>query len=350
MQPDYNPAKSNDLAAAKLWELLRRNPKFIRYAEQLSRLSRKTGRWRNGWYYTKKAILARDFTNSLATFVARWFFRPERWDVGLNFESTVGSESGGHQSGVGGKPFKIDTFQRLIDVEKAGRSYVGPLTVKGGQFSLQTTWPKTPAMFQFLFAWLASEIEFWRVPEISLLQRVVFTPKEIQRMPEEDSTISGLQELFDAYDVLAIPRIPFSKKQKAKTISLYPKIDYSTGLGKAKAIRELIQQYRSEAKTSETSEWRTITHDRYFKMEHLMNAFWPSFGLWEILLFHFFELPVRNESKAITSSLVNRTREEFDGVSPVERVNLKIMGRMLQKLRRLDHWHRSPFSPANYLK
>jgi hypothetical protein len=371
MQSVYNPARSGDGTPAKLWELIRRNHNFNHYAKRLISLSKRSGRHRSGWYYAHKAIQVRDFTNPIATFVFRWLFRPERWNLMLPLDDNAGGLP--DEGGV----FEIFEAKVLLQNEKSEKTYAGPLTTAESRFSLETSWPETPPLFRLLFGWLASELEFWQKDTTNLLEPVLLTSKEIQDLPKTAGAMARIQNLFDGYDVLAIPRIPFSQKQRKEVISrvqnllnererlgqivgakkeflgtaaewdvflsVYPRTDPLTGLGKSKAITELIETRKSKGEFSRCSDPGTIITDRYSKMEYLMEACWSSFGALSILLHHFFETPIRNRSfQSVIHEHVAGVQATFGGISPFERINLQLIGRIVRKLRAVDSWRTGP--------
>jgi len=81
----YNPARAGDGTAAKIWELLRRNPKFIHRAEVMLRLSIKNTKTRSGLNYVNRVIMNCD--SIIGSFVLRWLFRPRRWE--FNFPPEI---------------------------------------------------------------------------------------------------------------------------------------------------------------------------------------------------------------------------------------------------------------------
>ena len=210
----YNPAKVEDGPAAKLWELLRQNPTFRRYAAYLLEPARKVefGLW--GVTSPNKVLSDLDQSNPIAAYALRWLFDPvfmtegdvhkllgadlnnkpmtaaaaeardrlrnqivvlfpyleddeiveiicRGWD---GFCATVpfyvlrrcGIFAEDNLQNVFGSAFKLGPILDVRDRTK----YEGPLNIQAGNFTLDTPWCDAPELFRNHFAWLWCHFDF----------------------------------------------------------------------------------------------------------------------------------------------------------------------------------------------
>lgn len=339
MNDAYNPATSADGNAAKIWELLRRNPAFREQARELVK--------RQETSLTIKA-LAPDFglidaSNPIAGFVLRWLFKPAlvafnypRQPIDFNTEWTFRERT------ESGYPFIcLEELEYLLKEEIDGESFPGPLTLSNGPFSFSTPWPNTPALFQFLFKWLWQEFEVGNISysfDMRFLTNGVVEPFKIDWLAIKDRTaridfrtedeFSRLQFLLKHHDIFAVPRTTMPKKQlnllmkrfkeliteiqdHRKTIIntakepflfgselewetftfCYHKAKYEldstsrfqrTGIGKA--FDDIVTRNNKTGKWSPKSDQSTHVKRNYEKMETLMFAIFPSFDLEGLLV------------------------------------------------------------------
>ena len=158
---NYNPHKCGDGFAAKLWELLRRSPGFRQTACDLLALH---SQGKQGDSQLKGRFASIDKENPIAGLVLRWLFRPgsvkftfPRMPENFFKPWTL------RESFVAGFPDLSEDalfeLESLLQEENDGDAYPGPLSTRPGPFTLDTAWPGTPELFQFLFRWLFSEYE-----------------------------------------------------------------------------------------------------------------------------------------------------------------------------------------------
>jgi hypothetical protein len=207
----YNPASEEQGTAAKLWELLRRNPEFIESAEKLTCFNRKRKLSDSERGFVKNLFLDEKSTinNGIGIFILSWLFRPARWN--LNFCLNPPIKHQYFSLNMFMSSTELKTLADLIDREKASGFYAGPLAVRGGPFSLETNWPETPALFQFLFTWLTSELEFLQHDFYDSIEPRIITSPAFRSEPKSRIRLVDFEE---KHDIFALPRVPYSKKQK----------------------------------------------------------------------------------------------------------------------------------------
>lgn len=152
----YNPHAAKDGHAAKLWELLRRNPDFREYACSLSNinLSERTGHLQFNENFQKL-----DAQNPFASLALRWLFRPNQLEFYFprlphNFLKPITT----NELIEIGAPWLSEEWlfelEQILSDENNGLEFSGPLTITNGPFCLDTPWRHTPVLFKFLFHWL----------------------------------------------------------------------------------------------------------------------------------------------------------------------------------------------------
>lgn len=192
----YNPHSSGAGPAAKIWELLRRNPAFRYQAGELVSASGVTGRNAQETQRIARVLQQIDSQNPIAGYVLHWIFEPEFLDPrGLphlappNINRSLAdfvqsvlphvSDQEAQKIAENGLPKlcaefpfylrrDLHVFQRsehgtessvnpilgaLWDERQRG-SYPGKLGFDSGPFSLESAWPQTPPIFQSQFRWL----------------------------------------------------------------------------------------------------------------------------------------------------------------------------------------------------
>ena len=192
----YNPAQSGDGPAAKLWELLRRNPAFREDAAWMVAHSVEPEA-RKKVSSRIRALVSSQFsvTDRFAGYVLRWFGEPSflkpkqildimfgvevakifKEDLALHifglWMSNHDDEWKNYRN-LGIVPFmKVcplyllrgqnmwrdknqGLFLKLVLPDFLKKDYPGKLVLSGGNFNLDTPWPQTPKLFRDHFTWL----------------------------------------------------------------------------------------------------------------------------------------------------------------------------------------------------
>ena len=192
----YNPAASADGPAAKLWELLRRNPAFredvawmLEHADQPEATQKIIG------FISSSVSDQTSITRPFTGYVLRWLWKPLFADpvkilrimFGLGEAKIIQNDLCLRVFGLAMCQFddtrqdcrQLDPGQfmrkcpvyllapqylflaenrgfwmRLILPDFLKDDYRGPLRLTEGEFSLDTPWPKTPRLFRHHFSWL----------------------------------------------------------------------------------------------------------------------------------------------------------------------------------------------------
>ena len=222
----YNPGAGGGSLDAKIWELLRRHPGFRRCAERLVAIANRDPGVRDGFKVLNRFLSRIDYHNPLAGYVLRWLFKPQRiqfsyprqpHDFFRDWTNKDWQESG--------FPYftdeQLDELETLLTTESDGSDYPGPLQLREGPFNLDTSWPDTPELFQFLFRWIWSDYGFGGHSEFHSDVRVHFNPGPVQlkvdwRFLDRDSvtlspeTVRRLRDLktfIEYHHLYALPRV-----------------------------------------------------------------------------------------------------------------------------------------------
>jgi len=231
-ESQYNPHDSGEGPAAKLWELLRRNPDFRTIACDLLRLKLQKS---SHLLHIAEKFQILD-VNPFAGFALRWLFRPKfvqfcfprrPHDFFKPWTTQDWTESG--------FPWisdeKLRELEEILSDENHHDSYPGPLAVSKGGFTLDTPWPETPELFRFLFSWLWEEYEFGKLSD-SEAARFMITGRVPDRGFEIDWTfldhgtpnidwetrynLRRVRFLVENHDLFAIPRVMMTRNDEMR--------------------------------------------------------------------------------------------------------------------------------------
>jgi hypothetical protein len=336
----YNPNAADHGCPAKLWELLRRNPYFRASAFELSRLELDHSKNKDR---LNLRLAETDKINPFAGFVMRWLFRPKY----LNFYFP-------RQPHDFLKPMTESEFKEIgqwwlteewlfeletiLNAEHKGDEYAGSLRVSGGEFNLNTPWPKTPELFRFLFRFLWDEYDLDRISS-TLAARYTKYGEVYGRtltidwefLNAEDRPIdlksrNDLQQvkaLLDRHKIFVIPKTVMTRAMQKKLEEQFSEmlsgmegvnfqklpsflgstkdwgifdfcraeIKYEIinltshqrlGFGRAKS--KYMEYQRSNRKWLETSNWGTHITTGYGDMESYMFATFPAFNFQQLAI------------------------------------------------------------------
>ena len=330
----YNPTQEEDGNAAKIWELLRRNPQFRAKSSQLIELYKHETQRKDLLSYFQQL----DQDNPLSAFVLRWLFKPNSvcFFRPRPVEDSHGIWTANDMvtSGFDLEETQIIQFEALISAEEAETCYAGPLTISTGPFSLDTPWRETPDLFQFCFTWLWKPYELGTLPDLfpitmeGIFLKGKVDPRAIDWtfLDSSEPQISWttrcelmrLRNLLTNNDLFAVPRmIATHEKESLKDLFgafidnlpgrknattsdqkyqhfLGNRTDWEAFLfcfermrsgreNMATAINKLIEFNVRNSIWSPTSDFFNIVKARYCKVESLMNAVFPVFNFVQLI-------------------------------------------------------------------
>ena len=189
----YNPATAGDGPAAKLWELLRRNPAFREDVAWMLKQGEQQDEKEKIIRFISSSISSADsITRPIVGYVLRWLWEPLFTDPIKILQMLFGTEvaeivkedlclpvfglsmcrtvDGSRQLDPGEFMSKCPIYllpaqnlysdgnqalwMRLMLPSSMKEDYSGPLRPTDGTFNLNTPWPETPRMFRDHFSWL----------------------------------------------------------------------------------------------------------------------------------------------------------------------------------------------------
>jgi hypothetical protein len=371
LRSGYNPQTAKHGLAAKLWELLRRNPYFRVTARDLQRANPLDT---HDYDLLRERFRIVDEQSPFAGFALRWLFRPkflefyfprQPHDFFKPWTAKDWAESG--------FPWlseeKLFELEGILNEENKGESYPGPLTLSAGPFTLETPWPETPELFQFLFGWMWEEYQFDRLSDSEAAKLITvgklddkdlkidwnFMDSEAPRLDWE--TLYNLRRLkfvIEHHDLFVIPRLMLTGEQKKNLsdkfkqqmlenrgfvhVLKYPhflgnEMDWlvfdfcRAGIayekdpekpdqppartGSGKSFNNLIEQQQKKGKWNSAME--THVERSYKKMESLMCAVFPSFDFGRLIEV---DLEIGSRKAVVTMSklALQGTREKLRGL------------------------------------
>ena len=235
----YTP--SDDGNAAKIWELLRRNPTLRNRAERLLNVAESESSHHRK--IVDRYIRCVERQNPLASYVLRWLFRSGRYELGFNrpehsrFRRWTPEDQVCENLGL--------SENRVLECEFLGlyETYCGPLRMDSGDFHFGVEWPRTPPTFRYQFEWLCSEFEVglqsffeksWLPDQDGTLptRHVGRCEIDIDMEKNSDPGLAKIElefyaKLFQTHVPILIPKGPITK---AETVQLRELVDKEIGL------------------------------------------------------------------------------------------------------------------------